>query len=343
VKRVLSVALLITLAAACKKTQPPAPATTAAPGAPTSAAAAAPAAVKPLPAQLPDVIAKVNGEKVERWELETAIKGVEGRAGSPIPPDRHDEIVRGLIDQLVAFHVLSQEAHARKLDATDTDVQARMGQFKGSFPDEKAFQQALSAQGMTLDQLQKQTRMGLEVTKVLDAEVTSKIAVPETEVDAFYKENTERFKQGETVHASHILIGVPQGADAATKQAARAKAQQVLKQVKAGGDFAALAKANSQDGSAQNGGDLGFFPKGQMEPTFEKVAFSLKPGTTSGLVETPFGFHIIKVLERRAPRTASLEEAAPQIKEFLTSQQRQSKITAFVDQAKAKSRIEILV
>jgi len=181
------------------------------------------------------------------------------------------------------------------------------------------------------------------VTKVLDAEVTSKIDVPEAEVNAFYKENTERFKQGETVHASHILIGVPQGADAATKQAARAKAQQVLKQVKAGGDFAALAKANSQDGSAQNGGDLGFFPKGQMEPTFEKTAFSLKPGTTSGIVETPFGFHIIKVLERRPPRTASIEEVAPQIKEFLTSQQRQSKITAFVDQAKAKSRIEILV
>ncbi|HWF84465.1 MAG TPA: peptidylprolyl isomerase, partial [Vicinamibacterales bacterium] len=309
-KRLLSVALFVALAAACKKTPPPAAATTAAPGAST-AAPGTPAAVKPLPAQLPNVIAKVNGETVERWELETAIKGVEGRAGSPIPPERHDEIVRGLIDQLVAFHVLSQEAHARKLDATDTDVQARMGQFKGGFPDEQAFQKALSAQGMTLDQLQKQTRMGLEVSKVLDAEVNSKIAVQDADVDTFYKENTERFKQGETVHASHILISVPQGADAATKQAARVKAQQVLKQVKAGGDFAALAKANSQDGSAQNGGDLGFFPKGQMEPTFEQTAFALKPGTTSGLVETPFGFHIIKVLERRPPRTAPLEEVAP--------------------------------
>ncbi len=343
-KRVLFAALVLVMAAACKKAPTPAPATTtaAAPGTPAGAPGT-PAAVKPLPAQLPTVIAKVNGQAVERWELETAIKGVEGRAGSPIPPERHDEVVRGLIDQLVAFHVLSQEAHARKLDATDTDVQARIGQFKGGFPDEQGFQQALAAQGMTLDQLQKQTRMGLEVSKVLDAEVNSKIAVQDAEVDAFYKENTERFKQGETVHASHILIGVPQGADAATKAAARAKAQAILKQVKAGGDFAALAKANSQDGSAQNGGDLGFFPKGQMEPTFEKTAFSLKPGTTSGLVETPFGFHIIKVLEKRPPRTAPLEEVAPQIKEFLTGQQRQTKITAFVDQAKTKSKIEILV
>jgi len=343
VKRVLFAALFVALTAACKKTPPPAAATTAsAPGSPT-AAPGAPAAAKPLPAQLPSVIAKVNGESVERWELETAIKGVEGRAGSPIPPERHDEIVRGLIDQLVAFHVLSQEAHARKLDATDADVQARISQFKGGFPDENAFQQALTAQGMTMPELQKQTRMGLDVSKVLDAEVNSKIAIGDADVEAFYKGNTDRFKQGETVHASHILIGVPQGADAATKQAARVKAQAILKQVKAGGDFAALAKANSQDGSAQNGGDLGFFPKGQMEPTFEKTAFSLKPGTTSGLVETPFGFHIIKVLEKRPPRTAPLEEVAPQIKEFLTGQQRQTKIAAFVDQAKAKSKIEILV
>ncbi|HEX3701728.1 MAG TPA: peptidylprolyl isomerase [Vicinamibacterales bacterium] len=344
-KRVLSVALFVALAAACKKAPPPAAATTAAPGAPAGAAAPGtpPAAAKPLPAQLPNVIAKVNGESVERWELETAIKGVEGRAGSPIPTDRHDEIVRGLIDQLVAFHVLSQEAHARKLDPTDTDVQVRIGQFKGSFPDEKAFEQAVTAQGMTLEQLQKQTRMGLEVSKVLDSEVNSKIAVADADVEGFYNQNTERFKQGETVHASHILIAVPQGADAATKSAARAKATQVLKQVKAGGDFASLAKANSQDGSAQNGGDLGFFPKGQMEPTFEKTAFALKPGTTSGLVETPFGFHIIKVFERRPPRTAPLAEVAPQIKEFLTGQQRQTKIAAFVDHAKAKSKIEILV
>ena len=94
-KRLLSVALLIALAAACKKTPPPAAATaaatTAAPGA-SAAAPGAPAAVKPLPPQLPTVIAKVNGETVERWELETAIKGVEGRAGSPIPPERHDEM-----------------------------------------------------------------------------------------------------------------------------------------------------------------------------------------------------------------------------------------------------------
>jgi peptidyl-prolyl cis-trans isomerase C len=342
VKRLLLVGLLVVLATGCKKTPSAAPATAAAPGTP-AAVPGVPAPPKPLPAQLPQVIAKVNGDQVERWEVETAIKGVEGRAGSPIPPERRDEIVRGLIDQLVAFHVLSQEAHARKLDATDVEVAERVGQFKGGFPTEQAFQQALTAQGMTIDQLKQQTKMGLQVTKVLDAEINSKIAVQDTDVEKFYKENPERFKQGESVHASHILIGVPQGADAATKDKAHAKALQVLKQVKAGGDFAKLATENSQDSSASKGGDLGFFPQGQMEPTFEKAAFALKPGATSGLVETPYGFHIIKAIERRPARTAPLEEVAAQVKEFLTGQQRQAKITAFVDQAKAKGKIEILV
>jgi peptidyl-prolyl cis-trans isomerase C len=299
---------------------------------------------KRVPAQLPPVIAKVNGETVERWELENAIKSVEGGSGGPIPAGRRDEIVRGLIDQLVSFHVLSQEANARRMEASDAEVVARIGQFKSAYPDEQAFQQALSAQGLTLDQLQKQTHMGLQASKVIDAEVNSKIAVQQGEVEAFYKQNTDRFKQGETVHASHILFGVPKGADAAQKEQARAKAQQVLKQIRSNGDFAKLARENSQDSaSAPKGGDLGFFPKGQMEPTFEKTAFALKPGATSGLVETPFGFHIIRVLERRPPRTAPLDEVGGQIKEFLTGQQRQAKVAAFVDQAKAKRKIEILV
>lgn len=356
-KRLLSVALLIALAAACNKSEPPASAPPASqsasaskgPGAlPTSQGASAgqgvsvPAAARPVPAQLPNVIAKVNSEEVERWELEAAIKGVEGRAGGPIPPERRDEIVRGLIDQLVAFHVLSQEAHNRKMDATDAEVAARLGEYKGGFPNESAFLQALTAQGITLDQLKKQTHLGLQVSKVLEAEVTSKVAIPDADVEKFYQANTDRFKQGESVHASHILIGMPKDANAAQKHEARTKAGQVLKQVK-GSDFAKLARENSQDSSAANGGDLGFFPQGQMEPAFEKAAFALKPGETSGLVETPFGFHIIKVLERRPPRTAPLTEVGGQIKDFLTDQQREEKMAAFVDRAKARMRIEILV
>ena len=140
------------------------------------------------------------------------------------------------------------------------------------------------------------------------------------------------------------MIGLPQNHTAEQKTQAKTKAQAVLKQVRDGADFAALARAESQDtGSAQNGGDLGFFPKGQMTPAFEEAAFKLKAGGMSPIVETPFGFHIIKVLERRGPRTTPLAEVGGQIKDFLEQGQRESKLEQFVAQMKAKSKVDILV
>lgn len=317
-------------------------------GSPAAAAAAPPQAppVKPLPAQLPDLLATVDGERIERWELEGAIKGLEARAGAPIPAERRDQIVRSLLDQIVDYHVLSREARERKIASTDAEVTAQINQIKGGFPNEQAFQQALTTQGITLDQLQRQTRMGMDIDKVLQSEIAPKVKVDEAEVGAFYKQNLAQFEQGESVHASHILIATPQGAQTAEKEkgAAKAKAQDVLKQVKAGGDFAALAKAQSQDpGSAPGGGDLGFFPKGQTDPAFEAAAFALKPGGISDVVETQFGYHVIKVHEHRAARTAPLEEVSGQIREFLTGQQRESAIQSFLAGVKAKRKVEILL
>lgn len=355
-KRFLSLLLIVPLSvAACRKSAAPAPGAAATDAA--KAAAGAPAqpgapgtvpgqgeAVKPVPAQLPALVAKVNGESIERWELEGAFRGVEARAGSPIPPEDRDRVIRSVLDQLVAYHVLAQEARARKLDVSSADVDGRIAQIRNNFPNEDAFQKALAVQGLTLDKLKGQTRVGLQVARVIESEISPKISVQDREVDAFYQENIERFKQGESVRASHILIGVQPNADATQKKLAQAKAQQLLKQVRAGGDFAKLAREQSQDpGSAPNGGDLGFFPKGQMDSAFEAAAFGLKPGAVSGVVETSFGFHIVKVHERRGPRTTPLAEVSGQIKEFLTERQREAKIAEFVEQAKAKIKIEILV
>ena len=344
--------LLLPLTVACKN----APATpAAAPGTPIPGATAAaapptppgmPAPPKPMPAVIPPVLAKVNGEAIEKWEFDNAVKRIEARAGSPVPPEKRDEVLRGVLDQLVAYHVLAQEARARKMDPTQPELDARIGEIQRSYPNEEAFKQGIAAMGMTLDQLRQQARTSLQVAKIIDAEVASKIAVQDAEVAAFYQQNLERFKQGDTVHASHIVIGLPQNPPPtpAQKAEAKARAQAILKTIRAGGDFATLARSESQDsGSAQNGGDLGFIPKGQLPPAFEAAAFTLKPGAVSGLVETPVGFHIIKVHEKRAPRTAPLAEVGGQIKEFLTQGQREQKLEQFVQQTKTKGKVEILV
>ena len=142
------------------------------------------------------------------------------------------------------------------------------------------------------------------------------------QVQKFYDENVQdRFTAVEEVRARHILVRVEPGADDAAKQKARTEAEGLLKQVRAGGDFEALAKKHSKDpGSAVKGGDLGFFPRGRMVPAFDAAVFALKPGEVSELVETPFGFHIIKLEEHRAGGPRPFDTVREQIERELTTE-----------------------
>lgn len=299
---------------------------------------------KPVPAQLPEVVARVNGETIPKADFEKAIRNVEGRAGQPVPAEQRDRVYRGVLDQLVAYRLLTQETKNRKIDVPEADVDARVNTIKQQFPSEEAFKQTLTQQHMTVEQLREDARSDMRVAKMLENEVNSKVSVQPTDVDNFYKQNPDKFKQGERVRASHILIRTPENADAKTKQDAKAKAADVLKQVKGGKDFAELAKQYSQDpGSAANGGDLGLFAQGQMVGPFEQAAFSLKPGDVSDIVETPFGYHIIKVAEKQPARTVPIDEVKPQIQEFLQNQQRQQKTEEFINSLKTKGKVEILL
>lgn len=151
-------------------------------------------------------------------------------------------------------------------------------------------------------------------------------------------------KQPERVRASHILIAVPADADAATRAHARTRAETVLKEARAGKDFAALAREHSQDPeSAGNGGDLGFLQRGQMVGPFNDATFSLQPGAVSDLVETPFGYHIIKVLEKQPARTVPLDELRPQVEQHLQNVIREKQIQAFIVGLKAKGTVEIFL
>ncbi len=134
-------------------------------------------------------------------------------------------------------------------------------------------------------------------------------------LQADYEAQRDRFNAAEKVRARHILFRVSPGADEAVKAEARARAEQVLQQVRDGGDFAALAAEHSEGPTAEKGGDLGFFVRGQMVGPFDEVAFTLEPGASSDLVETEFGFHIIRVEEKRAAVEQTFDEVARELAE----------------------------
>jgi len=152
--------------------------------------------------------------------------------------------------------------------------------------------------------------------------------VPPGDIEKFYRDNQQEFTTPEQVRASHILIKSDKD-DAAAK----AKAEALLKQVKSGADFAALAKKNSEDeGSAKNGGDLDYFGRGRMVKEFEDAAFSLQPGQMSDVVKSPFGYHIIKVVDHKPAITKSIADVRQQIADRLATERAQADASALATQ-----------
>jgi peptidyl-prolyl cis-trans isomerase D len=149
------------------------------------------------------------------------------------------------------------------------------------------------------------------------------------QIERAYNDNIQQYSTPEQVRASHILLKTEGKDDATVKKQAEA----LLAQVKGGADFGELAKKNSQDeGSAAKNGDLDFFPKGQMVPEFDKAAFSMKPGEISDLVKSQFGYHIIKVTDRKAASTKTLADVRPQIEDQLKYEQAQAAAKKLADQ-----------
>src|SRR5439155_25834420 len=149
----------------------------------------------------------------------------------------------------------------------------------------------------------------------------TKINVPSADVERFYNENSEQYSTPDQIRASHILLKTEGKDDAAVK----AKAEEILKEAKGGADFAELAKKHSEDeANAKNGGDLDYFARGRMVPEFDQAAFAMQPGQISDLVKTQYGYHIIKVVDRKPGTTRSLADVRQQITDQLAYERAQA-------------------
>jgi len=290
------------------------------------------------------VVAKVNGAPITREELERALKFMlaQNPSKKELTAEEKKKAETAVLEQLISAELLYQAGKKLAIADIDNRVEAQMKQGKAKFPSTEAYDKALKASGLSEKDLKEFARKEIYINNLIEKEIASKVTISDDQAKKFYDENIEKFKQPETVQASHILIGVDAKASAEEKSKAKEKAAALLKRAKAGEDFAALAKSDSTCPSAQQGGNLGFFAKGQMVPAFETAAFSLKPGEISDVVETQFGYHIIKVTDKKPAGTVPLADAKKEIVNYLKIQKIQQDITAFVDKLRKEGKIEIV-
>ena len=289
------------------------------------------------------VVAEVDGEKLTYGEAMKVVKRMLGAQGAP--EEQIDMIAKQvapralpqLADQFVSTPLLKAEAAKRGLAATAADLDEAISNIVSKLPDDMTFADALEKMGTTLEEARKEISEGLVINKLIE-QVTKDLEVAEEAVAKFYEENARYFEAPEQVKASHILISVTNDAQ---KAEAKAKAEALRAQVLAGTNFADLAASHSDCPSKANGGDLGFFGRGQMVKPFEEAAFALGTNEVSDVVETQFGFHVIKVTDKKSASKTPLEEVRDQIKEHLSGDKKREAVETFLESLKAKAKVFI--
>jgi parvulin-like peptidyl-prolyl isomerase len=318
------------------------PACGSSPGAASSATAPAATQAAAPATELPEVVARVNGAPIPRDEFERAVRSAEVRAGQVVPASLRAAVHDRVLDRLVVFHLLLQESETRQLVVDDADVDAEIARIREGFPSAEAFEAQLGEWGTTLEELRTERRRDLLIAKLIDADVTPRIAVGDEAVRAFYEQHPDQFAETEAVRASHILIETESDAAPAERDDARARAEAIRSEAAAAGaDFAALAREHSDDSAtAPAGGDLGFVVRGQTVPPFEEALFALQPGEIGPVAESRFGFHVIGAHGRRDARVVPFEEAGGGIRRMLVAQARQALTAELIARLRSAGEIE---
>jgi peptidyl-prolyl cis-trans isomerase SurA len=294
------------------------------------------------------VAAVVNRDVIALSEVEKRAAPELARLGSAVrdPKQRAEErakVLKSSLNTLIGEKLMEEQIRELGLGVTDAELEAAVSDVRrqNNVTDEAQFERLLSGEGFTVKTYKEFLRNQMSRMKLVQLKVTPKVKVSEEDLKAAYTQYTKLESGDAEVHARHILVQVDAKATPEQVEAARKKALGLAEEArKPGVDFAELAKKKSEGPSASDGGDLGFFRRGVMVPAFERVAFALKEGEVSEPVRTQFGWHVLKVEERRAVDVASFEQVKAELENRLKMQKTEKFVEQYVQELRQKASVE---
>jgi peptidyl-prolyl cis-trans isomerase C len=296
------------------------------------------------------VLATGKGFEIKRSQVDDAFINYNANAvasGHSIPEEQRATIRSNLLNRLIVNRILFLKATDEDKALAKKQVDDYITQLRTNAPSPEAFDEQIKATGMTLAQVRSRMEEDRVCNGIMEHEITNGIVVSDAEVKKFYDDNPDKFKMPERVRAAHILVSTQdpvthQPIPPELKKEKLKLANELKARADKGEDFAALVKQYSDDpGSKSKGGEY-TFPRGKMVPEFEAAAFSMKVNQISEPVETQFGYHIIKLLEKLPASTEDYAKAEPAIRDWLVEKQAEKGLPAYLDKLKLAANVKIL-
>jgi peptidyl-prolyl cis-trans isomerase C len=285
--------------------------------------AAAPVS-EPEPAVSPDirVVATVNGDPITLAEFQERLARAGFKSGKEVDLQVKEE----LLNRLVERKMLLREAQRRRIKIGLPDINKRIESFRAEHGQE--VKEVLASQGIDFEKWKNDVWEDLMIERLLARDVNKKVNLSGAEIRKYYQDNPQQFERPEQVRVRQIVVST------------EAEAQQVLEQLQGNPDFAAVARERSTAPEAERGGDLGYFSRGDMPAEFN-VVFSLPKGGVSGIVKSPYGFHIFKLENKRPAGLLGLEEASPAIRVKLTHERQDRLYQQWLKELRSRTKFKV--
>lgn len=291
-------------------------------------------------------IAAVNGVGITKRDFIWALSSEEQRltsSGKILTPEEKNDLKRSVLDQLVNREILYQESRKKNIVVSELKIEQEYGRIRASMMSDIDLETIKKELDMDENHIKNEFRRVFAIKMLMAQELVIDDSVTEKETRDFYDSNPDKFIIPGPIYVRHILIQVKPGADETRKADARKKAEEIYEKVKAGEDFSELAKAYSEGPSAVKGGAIGWLKTGRTVKAFEDAAFALGVGEVSGIVETPYGFHIIKVTDKKPDRVFAYDDIQEQLSDYLKKQKVSLTEKAYIEKLKKKATIEQFV
>jgi peptidyl-prolyl cis-trans isomerase C len=295
----------------------------------------------PLAAQVKGsvVVMTVNDQPIYSWEVGLQIPQVQSELAGQGAPPKQEDVVSMAVRRIVESRLLGQEALRRNLKPDSARVEESLAQIEAQAGGREGLNAALGRLGATYDQLRANVSETDLVRVFLTTQIEPQVTVTVDDVAAYYDANPEMFERPDMVRARHILVRLAPTSTTADKKEARARATTAHQRVVGGEDFAIVAGEVSEGREASQGGDMGFFAQDSMMPALADVAFALEIGQISDIIETQFGFHILKVEEKRAASKMPYEEARGPVRQLLIENRTGEKLSELLVQLREAATI----